>query len=96
MAQDTMQKQTKLTIVNTHKLESVLLMDGEWHRVKDAELVPISVGSSPSSDPEYALKFTDKDNNQELFIPKRAIQGYQGNFSDEESELSSGYGSSRR
>lgn len=89
MVQDTMPKQTTVQVVNTHKLDRILLADTEWHNVEDAELVPISVGSSPSSDPEYALKF--KENGIEMFIPKRAILGYQGQFNQEDSSESTGY-----
>lgn len=68
-----------VTIVDTNRLQRILLVDG-WHDVKDCQLVPYSVGSSPQSDYRSALRFTDTKTNQEMIIDKKAVQGYVGQF----------------
>lgn len=71
-----------VTIVDTSKVQRILLSDG-WHDVRNCQLVPYSVGSSPQSDYRSALRFTDTKTNQEMIIDKRAVQGYVGPFAKE-------------
>jgi len=67
------------TVINTHKLQRVLLSDG-WHIVKDCELTAFSVGSSPQTDYRTGLKFVDERTQKQIIVRIDEVRAYEGEF----------------